>query len=167
MKNLFLAATLFLISAPAARAQGKGGDLGVGVVIGDATGPTFKYFTSNTTAIDVGLGFSSDFEAYADYLWHGWDIFPRPQQGLFGAYVGVGPRYKERKKDDDFGLRTIAGVDYWIEQVPFEIFLEGGPWFIFTPDTDTELDLEVGVRYYFCGWTKPTGSGTVRGKRAR
>ena len=122
------------------RAQGGAGDLGLGFVVGDVTGPTLKYFVGQNTALDIGLGFSSDFKAYGDFIWHGWDVFPRPQKGRFAGMLGVGPRYEERDRgDDEFGIRVMGGVGYWMEPYPIEIFAALGPWFIFSPDTDTEI----------------------------
>ncbi len=126
------------------------GDLGVGVVLGDPTGPTLKYWTERNQAIDLGLGFQDDFIVYADYLWHGWNVFPQPERGIFGGYVGFGPRFEDRDhKDNKFGIRTVAGIDYWFEPYPFEAFFEVVPVFQLSPDTDTELDAGIGIRYYF------------------
>ncbi len=131
-------------------AQSHAGHLGLGVMLGDVTGPTMKYFMSDTTALDAGLGFSSDMDAYADIVWHDWRLFPRPARGYFGGYLSVGPRYEEQEhRDDKFGIRTMAGVNYWISEVPFEVFFEVGPWFVFSPDTDTEIDAGIGLRYFF------------------
>jgi len=65
MKRIILSVlTMFLTTL--GFAHGTTGDTGFGIVMGDSTGPTLKYFTSNKTAIDVGLGFSDNFKVYAD-----------------------------------------------------------------------------------------------------
>lgn len=166
MRKFIWGAVVLMTLQTTGYAQVNAGDFGLGLVAGDITGPTFKYFTGSKTAIDGGLKFDSDLEVYADYVWHKWDLFSRPSQGLFGGYFGVGPRYKERdgrgkSGDDQFGIRTMGGIDYWFDNFPLEIFMEAGPWFIFSPDTDTELDAGVGVRYYF------QGSHGGRSKRRR
>lgn len=150
MKKYALAALLLAVLKSSSWAVPHSGDAGLGVVIGDVTGPTVKYFIGPKTALDLGLGFSSEFRATANITWHSWDIFPRPEQGQFGGYLGFGPRWQERnRRDDDFGIRAIAGVDYWLQPAPLEIFFEFGPWFVMSPDTDTEFDAGLGVRYYF------------------
>lgn len=165
MKKMVLALGVLVLGLSPSLAVTKAGDLGVGVVAGDVTGPTVNIFTSRTTSIDFGIGFESDMELYADYIWHSWSLFPKPAQGVFGGYLGVGPRFKDRDDDngrrrgddgdDQFGVRTIGGLDYWVSGAPLQIFVEVGPWFVISPDTDTEFDAGIGVRYYFQGQRRP------------
>lgn len=157
MKKYALTAVLLTCLSGLGQAAARSGDLGAGFILGDITGPTMKYFIGPKTALDVGLGFSNEFRATGNITWHSWDIFPKPERGDFGGYLGFGPRWQEReRRDDDFGVRTIVGLDYWLDTVPLELFFEVGPWFIFTPDTDTEIDAGIGLRYYF------TQSGSSR-----
>ncbi len=127
------------------------GALGAGVILGDPIGPTAKYWFHASVAIDAGLGFERDFTVYTDVLWHGWNILPKPPEGKLAGYLGVGPRFEERNGGDKFGIRAVAGAAYWFESYPFEIFLEIAPVFQFTPDTDTDFDAGIGLRYYFAG----------------
>jgi hypothetical protein len=127
------------------------GALGAGIILGDPIGPTLKYWFSPNVTIDVGLGFEKDFTIYADFLWHGWNVFPNPPEGKLAIYLGIGPRFEERKGEDKFGFRTVAGAAYWLEPYPIETFLEIAPVFQFTPDTDTDFDAGLGLRYYFAG----------------
>ncbi len=127
------------------------GAFGAGVILGDPIGPTVKYWLHPTMAIDAGLGFESDFTVYIDLLWHGWNVLPKPSEGELAVYLGVGPRFEEREGEDKFGFRTVAGVAYWFESYPIETFFEIAPVFQFTPDTDTDFDAGLGLRYYFAG----------------
>jgi len=58
-------------------AQSKG--FGLGVIIGEPTAISAKYWTSNNTAFDFGLGYSlekrSRMHFHADYLFHSKNIF--------------------------------------------------------------------------------------------
>lgn len=146
MKTLMLAACLSLLSSRA-WAQEEG-SAGAGIVLGDPTGLTLKYFAHPSLAFDAGIGFSGDAAFYADALWHAWDLFPQPSRGRLGAYVGAGPRV-ETKHDATFGIRTMAGVAYWLPSRPIELFLEGGPVFRFTPHTGTDFDAGLGIRFYW------------------
>lgn len=127
------------------------GALGAGIVLGDPVGPTVKYWFHPNTAINLGLGFEKDFTIYSDFLWHGWTIFPQPRTGMIAGYLGLGIRFEEKSGDDEFGFRAVAGAAYWIASHPIEVFLELAPVFQVTPDTDTNFDAGIGVRYYFAG----------------
>jgi hypothetical protein len=140
-------AACILACAGAARAQ-QAGDLGAGVVVGRPIGATAKYWLDGTKALDLGVGFSDDPVAYGDFLWHGWDLFPQPARGKLGGYVGLGPRI-QAAPDTQFALRTIAGVDYWVDKQPIELFVEAGPVFRMTPTGDVDADVGLGVRFYF------------------
>lgn len=127
------------------------GALGAGIILGKPIGPNVKYWFNSNAAIDFGLGFDKDFTVYSDFLWHDWTIFPQPSKGTLAGYLGLGIRYEEKSGDDEFGFRTVAGVDYWFASHPIEVFLEIAPVFQVTPDTDTDFDAGVGLRYYFVG----------------
>src|SRR4051812_11458789 len=64
---------------------GAPGNFGAGVVVGDPTGLTAKWWTGDNRAIDIALawdlsGADKRVEAHADYLWH----FPLEVQGMEG-----------------------------------------------------------------------------------
>lgn len=127
------------------------GALGAGIILGDPIGPTLKYWFNPNVAVDTGLGFQKDFTVYTDILWHGWNIFPKPPKGKLAGYLGTGLRFEEQKGEDKFGFRAVAGVAYWLQSYPIETFLEIAPVFQITPDTDTDFDAGIGLRYYFTG----------------
>ena len=129
----------------------ESGALGVGVVQGDPTGPTLKMWLHPSTAIDIGLGFDKDLLVYGDILFHGWNVFAQPKMGKIAGYLGLGFRFKEKKNDNSNSLRTVAGVAYWFENYPVEIFLELAPVFQISPENNTGFDSGIGLRYYFVG----------------
>jgi hypothetical protein len=128
----------------------RAGLFGAGVILGDPTGATVKYWLDDTRAFDAGIGFSGDATFYADFLWHSFDLLPQPEQGKLGAYVGAGPRL-ETERRTAFGIRTVGGVNYWLGGRPIELFLEAGPVFRLDPDRGTDVDAGLGVRFYFGG----------------
>lgn len=137
-----------LISSPCALCAQKAKDFGAGGILGNPTGASAKYWIDDIRAIDMGLGYSGDFSLHVDYLWHGWKVFPQPKEGKLAGYLGLGVRL-ETKKKDEFGIRTVAGADYWLAHYPIEVFLEIVPVFRFTPGTSAGLDAAIGLRYYF------------------
>jgi len=148
MKKLVLTyLALLMLTNPLMAAGQKG--LGLGIILGSPTGISGKYWLDKIHAIDAALGFSGDFVFHADYLWHGWKAFPQPKQGKLSAYFGIGGRFEEKKKDDEFGIRFVAGGGYWFEKHPVEVFLELVPVFKVSPDTGLGFNGGIGIRYYF------------------
>ncbi len=149
MKTLLVLACLLAVGVGPLRAQ-KAGDFGAGVVLGNQTGATAKYWLDGGKALDMGLGFDSDLTLYGDYLWHSWRVFPQPAEGKIPAYLGVGAQFGgSSRRDNNAGLRAVAGVAYWLPRNPLEIFLELVPVFHFSGHSGTDVNLNLGLRYYF------------------
>lgn len=125
-----------------------GKKLGLGLILGNPTGASAKYWLSDTHAFDAAVGFSGDLEFHADYLWHAWDAFPQPAQGKLGLYLGAGPRL-ELKKDTEVGIRGVFGATYLVEKYPWDVFLEVVPVLRVAPGPSMGLDAAIGGRYYF------------------
>jgi len=153
MKKLILVYLLLLTARPLWAQQA--GQFGAGVALGSPVGVTGKYWLDGTKAVDFGLGASSrgNFAAYADFALHGWDILPQPGKGKLGLYVSAGPRV-ENENGGQFGIRTMGGLSYWIENHPAEMFAEAGPVFELGPDSGVDVDGALGVRIYFAGGGK-------------
>jgi hypothetical protein len=146
----FLLAMAISVSVSNVWAAPPSRQLGVGVVIGDPFGPTLKYWFDQTHAFDVGAGFEDDFSIFADYDWQAWHGKIQNTPGDFGGYVGLGARFKDVDNGDNhFGLRTVAGIDYFFEKIPVEIYGELVPVFDVAPKADAEVDGGIGLRVYF------------------
>ncbi len=134
-------------------------DLGVGVIVGEPTGLSVKYWLDDQQALDgaVGWSFSGEdsFHLHADYLVHRFDFFKNPKdaEGLAGTafYYGVGARLKDKDHDDDtaFGIRIPLGITHLFADAPFDLFAEIVPLVDLTPDVDLDLNVAVGLRFYF------------------
>ena len=152
-KNLLLVLLLALLTCqtPLHAAQSNhSGALGLGIILGDPTGLSAKYWLNNVNAFDVSIGFG-DVSVHADYLWHRADFFPKPQRGRLLGYLGIGVKVQDqnRKRDTLVGIRGVGGVAYDFLQDPVELFLEVAPVLEMAPDAGLGLDAGFGIRYYF------------------
>lgn len=147
MKNILILC-LALSAAPSASWAQEARQLGGGVILGDPIGGTAKLWLDRNQAVDFGVGGSGNAVVYGDWLWHAWNAFKRPAKGKLAPYVGLGLRI-EADDDAQFGFRTVAGVSYWLEGSPIELFGEMAPIFNLTPDAAVGIDGGVGVRFYF------------------
>ena len=146
---IVLLAAFFAAQSGLVFAADRPGGLGLGVVVGDPTGFTGKYWMTPVHALDFGIGGDEgDFQLYGDYLWHGWRAFPQPSRGQLAAYLGLGAGV-QTAHDTILNLRTVAGVSYWFDTYPVEVFFELVPTFRITPDSGGELNAGLGLRYYF------------------
>ena len=127
----------------------ESGKLGVGGILGNPTGPTVKYWLSEKTSLDLTIGLKKDISLNGNILFQYWDVFPQPQEGRVGGYLGVGAKYQQKKNDDLFGIRGVGGINYWASQYPIELFIELAPVLELTPNVDTDIDAGIGIRYYF------------------
>jgi hypothetical protein len=126
---------------------------GAGLIVGEPTGASLKYFLTDKTAIDgaIGWGFhdETDLHLHSDFLWHLNDICSVPD-GQLSLYFGVGARVKFRDNADDrVGVRVPVGVSYMLENVPVDVFLEVAPIIDFTPSTRGGFTAGIGARFWF------------------
>lgn len=149
MKKLLTLVCLLAAGTSPLWAQNAGG-LGAGIALGSQTGPTAKYWLSGNQAIDAGLGFNDNLTLYGDFLWHSWRVFPQPAEGKIPAYLGLGAQVGgSAHRDSSAGLRAVAGVAYWLPRNPLEIFLEIIPVLHISDNGGTDVNANIGLRYYF------------------
>lgn len=162
MKKIIL---LLLFTLTSLTCFAKPGKVGVGIILGDPTALSGKYFFG-TDAIDAGLSFGHDeFLIYGDYLKH----FPGRlgKENAFVAaltpYVGVGPvfafgdhdkhhhRHFIDDEDDDFafGARIPFGLEWMSKEIPLGVALEVVPGIVVIPETDGFVQGGLAIRYYF------------------
>ena len=157
--------------AHAARAghgtSGSPATLGLGVVIGEPTGLSAKYFLDRHHAIDAGLAysFSQFIYIFADYLFH----FP----GTFGAsstfatqlspYLGIGGIFlgstEGSRRDGKYftssgssaglGMRLPLGIEWKPAFPTLGVFVELVPGLGLIPSTFGFIEGGIGIRYYF------------------
>lgn len=125
--------------------------LGIGIVAGDPTGLSGKYWLAPDHALDLTVAwtFGDYFHLHSTYLLHFRKVIPEPE---WAAYAGIGGRLKLRRRSGTdrgsrFGVRLSGGIDY--SYPPFEAFLEIGPTFELAPETALEFEGGVGARVFF------------------
>ncbi|MBU6153514.1 MAG: DUF3996 domain-containing protein [Bdellovibrionales bacterium] len=129
---------------------------GVGVVLGEPTGLTAKFWNSQDRAVDAGIAFSFDrfVFLYSDYLFHFKSISGiRPYAGIGGGLLISSGNKKGRyfdEQDGAFGLgvRIPLGAEWFIPDAPFGIFAELVPGIGLVPGTYGFFQGGVGARFY-------------------
>ncbi len=127
--------------------------LSAGLMVGEPTGPTVKYFLNDTIAVDAAAGWSlyrhADAEIHADVLLHNFNLLP-VAEGKLPVYIGAGLMGRFRHdRDNQAGVRIPVGISYMFENVPVDVFAEIGPAVIFVPDFQGEVVGGIGARYRF------------------
>ncbi len=146
--TLALLVTLFSCTTTAAQDRG----FGLGIILGEPTGLSFKKWRSDTTAIGGAVAWSfgkkNELHLHGDYLVHNLDVF-RSQKDKLAPYYGIGGRIKIIKDESRLGVRIPLGINYIFEKAPLDIFLEFVPLLDLVPSTDFEVNGAIGIRYFF------------------
>ena len=128
------------------------GDWEVGIILGEPTGFSTKFWTTWNTAIDFGLAWSfgndGHVHIHGDYLFHNFDFF-EIDEGDLPVYFGIGGRVRLEDDDSRIGLRLSVGIEYILESAPVSFFFELAPIVDFAPETEGNFNGGLGVRYIF------------------
>lgn len=126
------------------------GQIGLGIMVGEPTGLSFKYWMGSKTAVDAGLTWSLSgndaIGVHADYVWHKW---LNVEKGQLALYYGVGAALWVAESNTGLGARIPVGLNYLFQDAPLDLFIEVVPGLGVLPDTDFDVDGGIGVRYYF------------------
>jgi hypothetical protein len=49
----------------------------------------------------------------------------------------------------NLGVRGTIGLDYFVEEAPFDIFIEAAPIMDLTPSTELQFNGGIGFRFFF------------------
>jgi len=153
MKKIILFAALIVILASiSSYSQSK---FGLGIIVGEPTGISGKYFVNKDNAIDGAIAWSfneyGSMHIHGDYLFHFYDVFTKEVP----LYVGVGGRIKFKNtgeadgNDTKFGARIPVGIAYMPPKAPIDLFVEVVPMLDLTPSTEFTFNAAVGIRYWF------------------
>jgi len=147
MKKLILPIFIALLSI-SAQAQDSG--FGIGVMAGEPTGLSSKYWLSRATAADFGLAWSIDsyLHVHADIMMHKFDLI-NVSKGELPVYIGLGARILLTSPDLSLGVRVPVGLNYHFGSAPFDLFFEVVPIMNLTPATEFDFNAAIGFRYFF------------------
>lgn len=151
MKYWFCGGTLALCLFVAGYAQAQEKGFGVGAILGEPIGASFKAWMSETTAFDAAVAYANyddeGLNLHADYLFHQFDWLSAGS-GRLPVYFGIGARVKFAD-DTHVGFRGPIGVAYMMDTAPVDIFAEVAPILDFTPNWRVEWSGAIGARYWF------------------
>ncbi len=135
-------------------------NFGFGVIVGDPTGGTLKFFTqrNNAFVIDFGASYFGSPRIGVDYLWQ-FNAFNSDIANLYagsGGTIGFGrgdgfyykDKYIREKNNVGLGARGVFGVNFIPRRTPLEVFFEVGVLLTLTPDFGSSADVGVGMRFY-------------------
>ena len=153
-KGLILTVALLMsISFGTATAGSNSSGFGMGIMLGEPSGLSGKLWSGGNNAFDFGLAWSTSKNSgvafHADYVWHKMDMIT-VDKGALPFYYGIGVRYRNRdNSDDNIGVRVPFGLDYLFAQSAFDVFFEVVPILDLAPDTDFDINVAIGGRYFF------------------
>jgi hypothetical protein len=130
------------------------GKFGAGIIIGEPTGLSAKYFLNDKLAIDGAAGWSFDdhteFYLHSDLLYHKFDLI-NVSKGRVAVYFGGGVlcRFRDDDHDNEVGVRVPVGISYMFENAPVDIFAEIAPGIDLSPSTRGDITGGIGIRYWF------------------
>lgn len=151
MRQVLGTTLLLLVLTTPAFAQRA--NTGLGIVLGEPTGLSFKTWTGGASAIDAALAWSFEgedsFHFHIDWLRHDFGVVD-VEKGALPFYYGIGGRLKA-EDDTRLGARGVFGFAYLFQNAPFDIFLEVAPILDLVPDSDFLWNGALGTRFFFGG----------------
>jgi len=150
MKKAALTLVLFGFLAGVSFAQGYH-NVGLGLMLGEPTGISFKLWKRQTVAFDAGAAWSfvseKSFQIHGDFLLHNFGLF-QVETGRMALYYGLGARMKFADRLT-MSLRIPIGLSYEFQRTPVELFIEVVPMVDLIPATEVQMAGALGFRYYF------------------
>lgn len=151
MKKVPFLIVFFTLFFCTAQAQHLSGSRGIGVIIGEPTGISLAYHTTDGHSFAAGTAWHFlnrvSFHLHVDYLFYQYEII-RPERGSLPLYFGVGARLRF-DNTDKFGIRFPLGIAYHFDNEPVELFFEIVPIMELMPGTKLAGNSGIGIRYYF------------------
>jgi len=130
---------------------------GLGIILGEPTGLTAKFWTKPDRAVDAGVAFSFDrfVFLYGDYLFHFKSYSGvRPYAGIgLGMLISSGDSkgkyFSDTRNSVGLGVRIPLGAEWLIPNAPFGVFAELVPGLGLVPGTYGFFQGGIGARFYF------------------
>lgn len=162
--TLLLIFCLIILTPESKSFAPKGKTFGLGLIIGEPTGLTAKYWLKNNNALafSIGNSYLGSLRLGMDYLWH-FNAFKSALVNMYagpGLAIGIGESsgwwYKDQnhnwyKTNEDIGLgiRGVLGINFVPKNSPFELFGEVGMMVGALPGFYANFEGAIGGRFYF------------------
>ncbi len=148
----WVAVAVFLALSFTTSAQA--GPAGVGLILGDTVGVSFKYYFDKYGAFDLALGSAVGYRVYPGVSLHGdlmWTDLVTPVEAgrwLYHLGGGLGLASGRDLRSGEADLRFTAGMEYFFERSQFAVFGELVPCLVFS-SLPFSLHAAIGGRFYF------------------
>jgi hypothetical protein len=151
MKKLLIKSVLTIVLFTGITSAQTDG-FGLGIIVGQPTGLSAKYWLSSNNALDFGLGYSfeknSRMSLHVDYLFHARNLFNTSEN--ISLHYGPGGRLRLVEDGESrLGVRFDVGLTWVPRNSPVDVFLEIAPLLDIIPETKFSFNGGIGVRYYF------------------
>lgn len=148
MKKTLLVLVLLAAFVFPAAAESFTDDLSVGAAVGELFAGTVKYDIDDSLKAAGFLGFSLGQKVYfrAEANYYVPDFEFAIEKLNFYPYFGGGVAMTF---NDGFGLglNGVAGLSYYMNDMPLEVFLETAPGFVLLNDGGFDYSVALGARY--------------------
>ncbi|HAR63647.1 MAG: hypothetical protein DKM50_00150 [Candidatus Margulisiibacteriota bacterium] len=127
---------------------------GIGIIVGEPTGLSFKNWVNSTEAIDgaIAWDFRKDgrLTIHTDYLFHKLNLVRVKELGNIPVYMGIGARINFEEEDTKIGIRIPFGIAFnFASRLPFDVFIEVVPALNLIPATEADINIGLGTRVFF------------------
>lgn len=143
---LMLTVIFICVSASDGIAQDRPTNTEFGIIVGEPTGLSAKFWTGSNSAFDLGLAWSfsgqGSMHVHSNYLLH--NTLDNPDLAL---YYGIGSRLL-MQEDPKIAIRIPLGLQYIIPDSRLGLFFELAPMLNLIPDTDFDVNGGLGLRYF-------------------
>ncbi len=150
---------LLLVSASAPVFADRAGDQGVGLMIGNPSGLSYKFWLDEKTALDAAAGIDQQqVRCTCDILVAQLYVVQQDQRQSHQRHHGqrrlsilhrCGSARFVQRQHRVRSSRFPLGLSFLPHNTTWEFFGELAPVVRFTPDTGMNFDFGVGARYYF------------------
>lgn len=155
MKTRFLTLVLSAVLLLTANQSFAQDGIGLGGELISPTGISYKVPINETSAITGAWGVfltdgftSSTFEV--NYLMYRESENISIESGKLSPYIGGGLSFMFQKNADaQVALRVPIGIEYKIDNAPFEIYMDIGPYLVVTDPLSYSFDSSLGFRFRF------------------
>ncbi len=122
-------------------------------VIGTRISTKYEVTTKSSARLDIDFTIadnSSGLLINPEYHFHKTNnAIDLGEGNIVVPYHGPGLILGISQQENEFGIEFVWGLEYDTPEVPFEIFIDAGPYVLIEPATVVSISSSFGVRYKF------------------